>query len=432
MFASCGKNNGPDEPSATLSVDLNPLTVNFPASGGSNSYIVKTNQPSWGCSSDKTWCKVEKDHNAQLLITTDSHISTTAPTPAKVTVTAGNAAPVVITVTQDAYVPPAPVSKAIYVVGDESIDGKSYAMLWKYQDGTVTRQQLSTTPYSRAFSVFVSGEDVYVGGIDYHGGTPDWGTGTVWKNGVATQQKLPDGAVNLGAVHSVRVIDNKVYAAGYYSAAFGASRACVWVDGVQNKELVNTNDKTQAKFIGQSTDGKIHVLGGYYETVSGIEKERIRYWVDGTLQSGYLPDNNIYPTGLWVEGNDVHIIGHAPSGGDPKNISYYWKNGVRQNLLYAANNTYSLYDIYIHDGDVYISGTGYNMWINSSTIKSTYPLYLTHFVVSDDGTCYSAVRDGSVPMLYVGTAPGIMRDMTPVVLTKEGANGNAYDIFIVE
>ena len=425
LFMGCSDSDDDsktDAPSvtATLSVDLNPLTVHFPATGGNSVCAVTTNQDSWKCHSDQTWCVADKVQGNQLSIKANSHMSTTAPEPAKVTVTAGNATPVEITVTQDAYVPPAVTSKAIYIVGSESIDEGSYAMLWKYQDGTVTRQQLSTNQNSKANSVFVSGTDVYVGGKDYHGGTGnDWGTGTVWKNGTAVQQEKPSSSINSGTVNSVRVIDNKVYAAGYYSPSFGAKRACVWVDGALNTKLLNTDKQTQAKFIGASTDGKIHVLGSQeVARTGGGTVEQIRYWVDGTLQEGYLPEKAIYPDGLWVEGNDVHIIGSAPAeGGNAKNISYYWKNGVRQTLEYSSVNSYSLYDIYVQGGDVYISANSY-YWKNG-TRYSTYPHMMCHFVVSADGAFYST---DNRPTLYV--------DDVPVVLTTNG--GSVNDICIVE
>jgi len=81
-------------------------TVSFTAQAeeGENVVVtVETNQASWDVKSDQPWCKVEKNADGvTFTISAEANLDIESPIPAKVTVTAGNASPVVIDVTQDA------------------------------------------------------------------------------------------------------------------------------------------------------------------------------------------------------------------------------------------------------------------------------------------------------------------------------------------
>lgn len=94
---SCSK----DEPEAvqpTLSVK--PVTLVFTAQASeSHEVIVTTNQLSWDAISSQSWCTVTKD-NGKFTVRATANTSTSSPVPAIITVTAGNAKPVTVNVTQ--------------------------------------------------------------------------------------------------------------------------------------------------------------------------------------------------------------------------------------------------------------------------------------------------------------------------------------------
>jgi uncharacterized protein YaaQ len=82
-------------------------TVAFAADGtpdGNTTFTVSTNQSTWEAISSQTWCTVSKTANG-FTVSAAANLSPTAPAQATVTVTAGEATPVVITVTQEAGSP---------------------------------------------------------------------------------------------------------------------------------------------------------------------------------------------------------------------------------------------------------------------------------------------------------------------------------------
>ena len=75
--------------------------INFPEAGGARTFTVTTNVGTWTVSSDKTWATVSKVNNT-FIISAEANTDMTAPEDATVTVTAGDAPPVTITVKQAA------------------------------------------------------------------------------------------------------------------------------------------------------------------------------------------------------------------------------------------------------------------------------------------------------------------------------------------
>lgn len=83
---------------AVLSVSSTQVT-NVAAAGGNSKITVSTNQSSWSATSDNTWCKVTAKTGEDFTIVVDAN-STTSARSATVTVTAGSATPVKISVSQ--------------------------------------------------------------------------------------------------------------------------------------------------------------------------------------------------------------------------------------------------------------------------------------------------------------------------------------------
>ena len=85
--------------------------INVVANGGTTVISVTTNQTSWSASSDETWCKVTDKTAGQFTIAVDPN-STASTRDATVTITAGNATPVRITISQQGASPTLSITPA--------------------------------------------------------------------------------------------------------------------------------------------------------------------------------------------------------------------------------------------------------------------------------------------------------------------------------
>lgn len=95
----------------------------------------------------------------------------------------------------------------VYVVGTASVNDVPHAVLWKNGVKTALTNQVN---YSRAYSVAISGNDIYVAGIQN-------GTATLWKNGVASPL-----SVGTSSSISLYVSGNDIYTTGNSSGLIGS------------------------------------------------------------------------------------------------------------------------------------------------------------------------------------------------------------------
>jgi|SRR5690554_2770002 hypothetical protein len=79
-------------------------SINVAATGGNTAITVTTNQTSWSASADKSWCKVTDKTSGQFTIVVDPN-GTAVVRDATVTVNAGKATPVKITLSQQGAAP---------------------------------------------------------------------------------------------------------------------------------------------------------------------------------------------------------------------------------------------------------------------------------------------------------------------------------------
>ena len=120
----------------------------------------------------------------------------------------------------------------VYAAGDEVIDGIRVAKVWKNGQELYALTDGIRSAY--AYSVYVSGSDVYAAGNNYKGTKT---VAKVWKNGQELYD-LTDGTQNAYA-WSVYVSGSDVYAAGYDNVAK------VWKNG---QELYALTDGTQEAY----------------------------------------------------------------------------------------------------------------------------------------------------------------------------------------
>ncbi len=200
IAAGCAKNgNTPEDPM----LDVSPQNdIQFTAAAAEHHDItVDTNQASWDAESDQTWCKITNKTASGFRITADPNTATTAPAPAKVTVTAGSATPVVINVTQLAAVETGPLVEVImftYTVFDPSrrvlcvmkSDGTGIRMVHDSDDpADAEHPEISRGVLSR------DGTKAVVQDIDYNLFTYDIAGKTLTKIGTAGETWAPDEAI---------------------------------------------------------------------------------------------------------------------------------------------------------------------------------------------------------------------------------------------
>ena len=218
----------------------------------------------------------------------------------------------------------------IYTVGSRK--GEYYSAMVYDND-----ESKSYPLYSSAYSVFASGQDVYVAGdiVD---------DPYLWKN--HDRIKLAGKTDYYGRATSVFVSGNDVYVAGYlFSYKGGKDVAVLW----KNNELVELSDgKVNARAYSVFVSGNdVYVVG---EENSGSSKAVL--WKNKTavsLQSEGF-DHHIAKS-VFVAGSDVYVAGEARKGGNDF-YAVLWKNNAMNKLGSKAKAT----SVAVSDKDVYVAG----------------------------------------------------------------------------
>ena len=256
----------------------------------------------------------------------------------------------------------------VYVAGYDSIAGGVRPRLWK--NGESQNLELTTNlRRGEARSVFVSGSDVYVAGCESNSDNSNsyYYVPTLWKNGLI-QHLTTDAISSNSRAYSVFVHGNDVYVAGVLN-----NYAMLWKNGNAQRltPSPNTNNAAYAVFVS-----------GDDVYVAGVANNAATLWKNGVSEallsvsgsraySVYVSGNDVYVAGssggaaLWkngafqrldsgvarsayVSGSDVYVAGNVPGYS-----GYLWKNGVRQNLASGISYAYS---VYVYGTDVYVAG----------------------------------------------------------------------------
>ncbi|MDR1415599.1 MAG: hypothetical protein LBI96_07295 [Odoribacteraceae bacterium] len=219
----------------------------------------------------------------------------------------------------------------VYVAGHfaDALGAYTGAVLWK--NGVATPLAGGTV----AYSVFVSGDDVYVAGAERVPGLP--GVATLWKNGVATA--LTDGTRDAGAC-SVFVSGGDVHVAGTENNADGNPVATVWKNGTA---IVLSAAKISFAYSVFVSGGDVYVAGS--------ENRVATLWKNGVatpLAGGVMAHS------VFVSGADAYVARIDKPGATT--IPVLWKNGVATPLARDANHV-TAGSVFVSGGDVYVTGT---------------------------------------------------------------------------
>jgi len=312
-----------------------------------------------------------------------------------------------------------PLVTDVYAAGYVANNSGEAPVYWK--DGL--QVGLSGSGLGSANSIFVSGSDVYVAGVDSVAGA------VYWKNGEMTA--LPNGY----SANSIFVSGSDVYVAGQELPPQGPYVAVYWKNGT----LVPLTDGTQ------SADAWSIFVSGSDVYVGGFENETIptgpnssyngsfsKYWLNGTPVDLNDAMYGGVAISIFVSGNDVYAAGYSCYNLIPDcATAALWNNGTLTQLLTQNNTTAS--SIVVSGGDVYACGTLLDntaeYWINGVAVPLT------------DGTSQAAANQIAVSGsdVYVGgadwnsqgTFAQYWKNGTPVQLTDGTQQASVFSIAVV-
>lgn len=211
---------------------------------------------------------------------------------------------------------------SVYVAGISTYDAVYY------KDGVQTKLADGSEHPAYAYSIFFSGNDMYVAGSKRKAvnGFQVVEVG-YWKNGVFNPlQEHP-----IAECYDVTVVGGKVHAVGYMDNV-----AVYWNDG---DSTVLTRDFFSSANAIKAIGNDIYIAGN--GDGKGI------YWKNGVRNE--LEGDYTFAADIDVSGTDVYVAGTVTN--DTKPFAAYWKNGKK----FEFERGYAT-GIQILDGDVYISG----------------------------------------------------------------------------
>jgi hypothetical protein len=334
LFAACGGDGLPGEDEDNVnpeSVSIEPATLSL--AKGDKSTLTAIIMPENATNKKVKWSS-DKSTVAEVNTAT-GEVTAVAEGTAIITVTTqsgGLKGSINITVNKL----PQTKSGDVFVAGQEQINGIWVARYWKNGEGQILEEGRN----SQANSVYVQGNDVYVGG----------GIGTfatLWKNGVSHFQNYTRSS-GIG-FYSVFVQGADIYLSSNH----------LWKNG----EIYETLDfwheigkETSNSVYVQGSDIYIAFKGSYYSTNGTSYHARLRKnKVEQPLQSQFERSGGAYS--VFVQGSDVYVAG------DVGNVACLWKNGVLQTLQkHGTDKTYAC-SVYVQGGNVYVAG----YYINANT-----------------------------------------------------------------
>ncbi len=228
----------------------------------------------------------------------------------------------------------------IYISGLEENTNFAIAHYWKLSKTSAILGEpypFSTTS-SLATGIALSGDDVYVSGYLFNGGSS---AAIYWKK-PAGQPAVGIPLGTAGSIaRSIAVAGDNVYISGYE-----AGTAKYWTNNQNTSTILGTTGNSAANLIAVS-GGNVYIAG--YDKPGASANYIATYWtntIGGTTPAAIsLTDgsknNNL--KGLSVVGNNVYV-----SGSDDNNTAYLWKNGklvapfdgtnttIRVNAVYAV------------------------------------------------------------------------------------------------
>ncbi|NML40569.1 hypothetical protein HHL17_25455 [Chitinophaga sp. G-6-1-13] len=243
------------------------------------------------------------------------------------------------------------VEPDVYVVGFQiGTNGISEAKYWKNGVGVTLG-----TNYGEARAIAISGNDVYIAGIESD-------VAKYWKNGIAVS--LSSTGTWGASASAIALSGGDVYVGGEDSGNNGVPRPVYWKNGTQYALSTGSyNGSCRVKAIAVS---------GSDVYVAGIVSNAPAYWKNGVLyyldQAGWQGAANA----ILLSGTDVYIAGQSST--TQATSATYWKNGVRNILptgvINYPNAMSEVFGIALSGGNVltagYVNTFAPKYWVNST------------------------------------------------------------------
>lgn len=328
------------------------------------------------------------------------------------------------------------LSANLYVVGTETESDNSMKIKY-WLNGKDQNINPGTTNETRATTVFVSGSDVYIGGMENDGG--NW-VARIWKNG--SKSNL-DG--RWSRVFSILVDGNDVYTVG--SAGIGNPTPVLW----KNSSVVNLVENGNTSVIGGARwifkyNGEIYIVASGWKG----NKVRLMIWKYkqlGTLsmdQEMEVPMDEIGDVYMTHDGNYI-IVGDEKDGSGSHPV--LWDTKTKKTLspsgLGSGVSTTIAYlnSVFVENGKIYVAGDGSKtsgggtvgiIWKNGTpsriSNKSNLTETLNSLIVLDSHTL---VAGGIVPA-GGKNSPVLWVDSDEQILPHNGVIATASDVFAVK
>lgn len=344
-----GCNEKEHDPDAQPSLAISPAleTITFSAEGTeSYTFEVTTNQPVWLPITDQEWCKVTMTPSANTFTVTALPNNTDTPRAlATITVTAGKAAPLTITATQDG------AEYDLYLSGYYRTDNGTRACYWK--NGTrVDLPAVDESPMGETRAMTVSNGKVYIAGRGEM-------SGCYWIDGVCHELKEYYG------VQSIAVDNDAVYVLGGVSLLWknGVLQDIDWADGFTPYALT-------------VTEGTVNVAGRIHLEISALNysADLAACGTPGSPHQLSTPIVSNFSDALCVTSSagSVYVGGYYDDKEARINRACFWKDKQPTTLeVPKGANDSSVEAICVENETVYSAGY---CWINN---RNT-PIYWTN------------------------------------------------------
>jgi hypothetical protein len=252
---------------------------------------------------------------------------------------------------EDKPEPEPPRETVIHVAGWGQAPAGSAPFYW--QDGELEYLDACVSPGSligggSAYSIFVSGNDVYVAGWIFCKGH----RACYWKNGVRTDL---DQTLGTGYPRSIYVSGPDVYVAGWIDR-FDFTIPCYWKNGART-DLSRRGASAMAKAIYVS-GGDVYVSGETNVSVNAHPGIAIPcYWKNGarTDLSVIDPQREGYASAICFSAGSVYVAGSVVDT-EHSGVPCYWVNGARIDLSRLSAYTGWAESIQVSGSDVYVGG----------------------------------------------------------------------------
>jgi hypothetical protein len=273
------------------------------------------------------------------------------------------------------------------------VAGYSFSNAIYWNNGII--YNLSAGTSSEAYSIFVSGSDIYVCGryLDsFQVNHPIY-----WKNNVAV--RFTD---YIGLITDIKLGNGKVYASGYIKdSATGNDLPVYWTNGIITKLSTFSGSCNSIYLAGNDI-----YLGGH-------ENGSATIWKNGNV---IFKDSLSEITKITVSGNDVYATGYQPKNSTFPYVAVLWKNGVKN--LFNGNATTLCYDVFVDSNNVYVTGYEGETTIHPRVWKNNIPII---FQTTDEGGAMASA-------IYNNTVYTVGKNSTSMSRPVIWANGNPYII----